>query len=38
MEIEKDVMDWTRVTRNMRQSKSTIQIFVKVDGCSAVME
>ena len=29
-------MDWTRVTRNKRQSKRTIQIFVKVDGSRAI--
>ena len=35
-EIEKDVVDWTKVTRNKRQSKRTIQIFVKVDGSRAI--
>ena len=30
-QVEKDVMDWTVVTRNRRQRKM-IQIFVKVDG------
>ena len=28
-------MDWTVVTRNRRQQKKMIQIFVKVDGCKA---
>ena len=35
-EVEKDVMDWTRVTRDKRQGKRTIQIFVKVDGSRAI--
>ena len=35
-EIEKDVVDWTKVTRNKRQSKRTVQIFVKVDGSRAI--
>ena len=34
-QVEKDVMEWTAVTRNKRQQKKMIQIFVKVGGCKA---
>ena len=34
-QVEKDVMDWTVVTRNKRQKKKLIQIFVKVNGSKA---
>ena len=34
-QVEKDVMDWTVVTKNKRQRKKLIQIFVKVNGSKA---
>ena len=36
MSVEEDVMDWTGETRNNREWKRTIQIFVKVDGSRAI--
>ena len=36
-EVEKDVVDWTLVTRNTKQRRRTIKIFVKMGGCRTIM-
>ena len=35
-EVEKDVMDWTLVTRSKKQRRKTSQIIVKVDGSRTI--